>query len=92
MERQICSARPAYDSDLTAAQWELIVSCKPAAKQGKTGRPPKYERREIWNAIFYQARTGTKRVRGASGATFLMTSRLGAWFGSTSDVGARTVR
>lgn len=58
MERQICSARPAYDSDLTAAQWELIVSCKPAAKQGKTGRPPKYERREIWNAIFYQARTG----------------------------------
>jgi transposase len=30
----------------------------PKAKKGRTGRPPKYARREIWNAIFYQARTG----------------------------------
>ena len=49
---------PVYDSDLTDAQRAFILACKPAAKQGKTGRPPKYERREIWNAIFYQARTG----------------------------------
>jgi transposase len=50
--------RLAYDSDLTDAQWDLISAAKPAAKGGKTGRPPKYPRREIWNAIFYQARTG----------------------------------
>ena len=52
------STRKSYDSDLTDAQWALIASVKPPAKQGKTGRPPKFARREIWNAIFYQARTG----------------------------------
>jgi transposase len=50
--------RTAYDSDLTDGQWALLSSAKPSAKGGKTGRPPKYPRREIWNAIFYQARTG----------------------------------
>src|SRR3954469_3273695 len=50
--------RPAYPTDLTDAQWEMIQSMLPKAKNGRTGRPPKYPRREIWNAIFYQARTG----------------------------------
>ena len=53
-----CTARKRYGSDLTDGQWSTIASVVPAAKQGKTGRPPKYARREIWNAIFYQARTG----------------------------------
>ena len=30
----------------------------PPAKGGRTGRPRKYPRREIWNAIFYQAKNG----------------------------------
>ena len=50
--------RRAYPSDLTGDQWEAIRTALPAPKNGRTGRPPKYERREIWNAIFYQARTG----------------------------------
>jgi transposase len=50
--------RCAYPSDLTAAQWETIQAVLPKARNGRTGRPPKYARREIWNAIFYQARTG----------------------------------
>ena len=50
--------RAAYPSDLTDEQWAVIQSVLPKAKNGRTGRPPKYERREVWNAIFYQARTG----------------------------------
>ncbi len=47
-----------YPSDLTEAQWQKIQEVLPKAKGGRTGRPRKYPLREIWNAIFYQARTG----------------------------------
>ena len=50
--------REAYPSDLTDAEWKVIQKVLPQAKNGRTGRPPKYPRREIWNAIFYQSRTG----------------------------------
>lgn len=45
-----------YPSDLTDAQWETLQQVVPKPK--KPGRPPKYPRRAIWNAIFYQDRTG----------------------------------
>jgi len=48
--------RQPYPSDLTDAQWEALQRAVPKPK--KPGRPPKYPRREIWNAIFYQDRTG----------------------------------
>ena len=50
--------RQPYDSDLTDAQWEVIQSVLPKPKGGRSGRPRTYPLREIWNAIFYQARTG----------------------------------
>jgi putative transposase len=50
--------RQPYPSDLTDQEWEVIQSVLPQAKGGKTGRPRDYPLREIWNAIFYQARTG----------------------------------
>jgi putative transposase len=50
--------RSAYLSDLTDEQWAIIRKLLPPAKRGRTGRPRKYPLREIWNAIFYQARTG----------------------------------
>jgi|SRR5678815_2060814 transposase len=50
--------RKAYPTDVTDAQWETIQAVLPAPKGGKSGRPPKWPRREIWNAIFYQARAG----------------------------------
>ena len=50
--------RRAYPSDLTDAQWQTIQQVLPPPKGGKSGRPPKYPRREIWNAIFYQASAG----------------------------------
>lgn len=50
--------RARYPSDLTDAQWAAIASLLPPAKGGRTGRPRLYPLREIWNAIFYQARTG----------------------------------
>jgi transposase len=50
--------RQPYPSDLTDAEWTIIQKVVPRAKNGRTGRPPKYRRREIWNAIFYQSRTG----------------------------------
>ena len=50
--------RQFYPSDLTDEQWQKIESVLPPAKGGRTGRPRKYPLREIWNAIFYQLRTG----------------------------------
>jgi transposase len=50
--------RKAYPSDLTDAEWEVIQSVLPKPKGGKSGRPRTYPKREIWNAILYQARTG----------------------------------
>jgi putative transposase len=50
--------RRSYPSDLNDAQWQQIVAVLPGAKGGRTGRPRTYALREIWNAIFYQARTG----------------------------------
>src|ERR1043166_1164616 len=50
--------RQAYPSDVTDEQWQKIEDVYPPAKNGRTGRPRKYPLREIWNAIFYQARSG----------------------------------
>lgn len=48
--------RNSYPTDLTDAQWERIVFWVPEPKPG--GRPAEYTRREIVNAILYQARNG----------------------------------
>ena len=50
--------RVLYPSDLTDVEWQRIEVVLPPAKGGRTGRPRKYPLREIWNAIFYQLRTG----------------------------------
>jgi putative transposase len=52
--------RSRYDSDLSDGQWNLIADLIPSSKSNHTtgGRPPKYDRREILNAILYVARTG----------------------------------
>lgn len=49
-------SRTRYPTDLTDAQWMLIDFLVPKPKPG--GRPPKYTRREIVNAILYQTRNG----------------------------------
>jgi putative transposase len=49
-------ARNAYPSDLTDAQWRLIVKFIPRAKLG--GRPRTSDLREIVNGILYLVRTG----------------------------------
>jgi putative transposase len=48
--------REPYLSDLTDAQWEILSQWIPAPKPGP--QVPKYDRREILNAILYQKRTG----------------------------------
>ena len=50
--------RQRYASDLTNEQWTKIEAALPAAKNGRTGRPRTYTKHEVFNAIFYQARTG----------------------------------
>ena len=46
-----------YDSDLTDAQWAQLVDLVPAPKH--TGpKAPKYDRRDILNAMNYRERTG----------------------------------
>jgi putative transposase len=45
-----------YETDLTDAEWAKLEPLIPAPKPG--GRPAKYERREIVNAILYLLRTG----------------------------------
>src|SRR5688500_17716135 len=53
---------PAYPSDLTDAQWALIEPLVPAhssrGKGTRGGRPLKYARRRIVDAILYVDRTG----------------------------------
>lgn len=52
--------RQRYDSDLSHEQWELIADLVPSVKSNHTtgGRPAKYDRREVINAILYVVRTG----------------------------------
>ena len=49
-------SRTLYPTDLTDAQWQLIHFQVPKPKPG--GRPARYSRREIINAILYQTRNG----------------------------------
>jgi putative transposase len=49
-------ARIAYPSDMTDAQWRLIVKRIPSAKPG--GRYRSVNMREVVNGILYLARTG----------------------------------
>lgn len=48
--------RKCYPSDLTDRQWETLQAAMPASKGG--GAPRTYPLRELWNAIFYQAKNG----------------------------------
>ena len=48
--------RKPYSSDLTDAQWQILEPLVPAPEEG--GRPPKYARREIVNAVLYLTRNG----------------------------------
>ena len=45
-----------YPSDLTDAEWELLRPLLPGL--GKLGRPPRYDRRKVLEAIFYVVRSG----------------------------------
>ena len=48
--------RHPYPTDLTHAEWAQVCRVVPAPKPG--GRPAKYARREIVNALLYITRTG----------------------------------
>jgi putative transposase len=48
--------RKSYPTDLTDAQWRIIAQRVPDPKPG--GRPAKYDRRAILDAILYQTRNG----------------------------------
>lgn len=58
MERGIMEPLSHYSTNLTDAQWHLIEALLPAMDRSKGGRPRKYPLREIFNALFYQSRTG----------------------------------
>ena len=45
-----------YPTDLTDAEWHAIRGLLPG--KGKLGRPPRYERRLMLNAIFYITKSG----------------------------------
>ena len=49
-------ARNRYETDLSDAEWAQVQRVIPAPKPG--GRPAKYPRREIVNALLYVTRTG----------------------------------
>ncbi len=50
------SPPPLYPTDLTGAEWAILESLIPAPKLG--GRPPKWTRRTICDAVFYIVRAG----------------------------------
>lgn len=90
--------REQYDSDVSDREWTIIRQFLP--HRGRLGRPPRYERREVFNAIMYVAKTGCPCI------TCRMTFLGGAWsiialpvargweFGSASTMpfGKRCVR
>ena len=45
-----------YPSDLTDAEWALLGPLLP--EPSKLGRPPRYDRRKVLEAIFYVVRSG----------------------------------
>ena len=49
-------ARKRYPSDLTDLQWHNVAHLVPGAKPG--GRPAKYGRRDLVEAVFYLLRAG----------------------------------
>ena len=49
-------AREPYPSDLTDAEWQVLSPLIPGP--AKLGRPPRYEKRAVLNAIFYVVRSG----------------------------------
>jgi transposase len=49
-------SRKRYPTDLKDGQWANIAHLVPAAKSG--GRPAKYKRRDIVDAVFYVLRSG----------------------------------
>jgi len=52
--------RRSYDSDISDMQWRLVSDLIPSVCSNSTtgGRPAKYTRREVLNAMLYVARTG----------------------------------
>jgi transposase len=50
------TTRQPYPTDLTGPQWSQVSRFIPGPK--KNGRPAKYDRREIVNALLYITRTG----------------------------------
>lgn len=58
--RKSLSPAKLYDTDVSDEQWELICDLVPSVQSNKKtgGRPPKYTRRDIFNAILYVTRTG----------------------------------
>ena len=50
-----------YSTDLTDAQWALIepiLTARDERHKSRGGRPPRVNRRQVINALLYQARTG----------------------------------
>jgi transposase len=62
--------RKPYPTDLKDREWKKIEHLVPQPKSG--GRPAKYERREILNALFYMTKSGVL------GECCLMTYLLGS--------------
>jgi putative transposase len=52
------AARPAYPSDLTDREWEVLKPLIPPAIAHRNLQVPKHSRRELLNAIRYRTRTG----------------------------------
>ena len=48
--------RENYSTDLREAEWAVMEALLGGPL--KLGRPPRYDRREVFNAIFYMVRTG----------------------------------
>ena len=57
------SARRAYATDLTDAEWQLLAPLIPAPKPG--GRPALHDRRELVNAMAYWLRAGLRLAAAA---------------------------
>jgi putative transposase len=60
MEQSLMSTRKAYTTDLTDAEWNLIVGSFPVRRPGMSGRPREVCYREIVNGILYLVGNGCR--------------------------------
>jgi len=80
--------REQYDSDVSDTEWITIRQYLP--QRGRLGPPPRYERREVFNAIMYVTKTGwLDGSAGCASSSLTQPIAVNSLLGCTSSLGVK---